>query len=55
MKKENQKLTNSFPMIYWQYAKQSIRKPFLFIDRSINRYSLTQDKTPKYLSGKGKS
>ena len=46
---------NSFPAIYWQYAKETIKKPFLYINRSINRYSLTQDKkNPKYLTGKGK-
>ena len=38
---------NSWPAIYWRYAKQSIKKPFLYIDRSINRYSLTQDKPNK--------
>ena len=39
--------TNSFPAIYWQYAKETLKKPFLYINRSINRYSLTQDKKSK--------
>ena len=38
---------NSWPEIYWRYAKQSIKKPFLYIDRSFNRYSLTQDDSKK--------
>ena len=38
---------NSWPAIYWRAAKQSIKKPFLFIDRSFGRYSLTQDDTKK--------
>jgi len=40
-------LKNSWPAIYWQFAKESIKKPFLFINRSLNRYSLTQDKKKK--------
>jgi len=45
---------SSWNLIDWKYAKELAKKPFLFINRHINRYSLTQDKSPKYLSGKKK-
>ena len=44
---------STWNLIDWKYAKEVIKKPFLFINRHINRYSLTQD-NPKYLSGKKK-
>lgn len=44
---------NSFSLLHWKYAKEMIKKPFLYINRHINRYGLTQD-NPKYLSGKKK-
>lgn len=44
---------NSFSLQHWQYAKQMIKKPFLYIDRVFGRYALNQDKkSPKYLTGK---
>lgn len=46
------KAKNSFTLQHWQYAKQIIKKPFLYIDRAFGRYSLNQDKSPKYLGGK---
>jgi len=38
---------NSFSYLHWKYAKEIIKKPFLFINRHINRYSLTQDEKKK--------
>jgi len=45
---------NSWNKIDWAVAKEKFKAPFLFIARHMNRYSITQDKTPKYLNGKKK-
>lgn len=50
------KKKSTWNRIDWLHAREIAKKPFLFIQRSINRYALTQDeKTPKYLTGKKKS
>lgn len=41
------KAKSSWNRIDWKYAKQTAKKPFLFIDRVMNRYSITQDETKK--------
>ena len=46
------KAKNSWNRIDWKVAREKFKKPFLFINRAFGRYSITQDESPKYLSGK---
>ena len=43
---------NSWTLFEWKYMINAIKRPFLFIRPAFGRYSVTQDKTPKYLKGK---